>query len=264
MRTYPEDEYELKEVSAIRAELWQLDLLKLNPSYVHWGPHEDYMWNEKDGWDGRKLFKSWEEFGPWELDELNEVVHFYFEIERENKECVACEGSGLAPESKKISDAFYSHSCPPGMEPWNDKITQDEVEALVKHGRLRDFTHEFVAGEGWKEKNPPYMPTAAEVNELQNTRGKMLASHDAINRWILIETRCKRLGLPYHCTTCNGDGIVYTAEKSHTNLILWVLHPRKGCSRGVEVRIEQKDLPAVFLYLRNAAKRNEDRFSKII
>jgi hypothetical protein len=60
------------------------------------------------------------------------------------------------------------------------------------------------------------------------------------------------------------EGYVYTEDTAHVNLVLWLLHPRKGCSRGVEIqRIQQEDLPEVFEYLRKAADRNAERFSKI-
>ncbi len=61
-----------------------------------------------------------------------------------------------------------------------------------------------------------------------------------------------------------GSGYVHTAPAAHVSLTLWWLHPRKGCSRGIEItNIEQGDLPAVFAFLRQAAERNAERFSKI-
>jgi hypothetical protein len=47
---------------------------------------------------------------------------------------------------------------------WNRHLSQDDVDALVKEGRLHDFTSEFVQGEGWKLKDPPAHPTAEQVN----------------------------------------------------------------------------------------------------
>ena len=47
-------------------------------------------------------------------------------------------------------------------------------------------------------------------------------------------------------------------------LQLWVLHPRKGCSRGVRIKnVLQSDIPKVIEYLQEARKRNDDRFSKL-
>lgn len=295
MRHYPIDEYDKKDLAELNAEPWQVELLKKNPAYVCWGPHEDYMWKDGTGWDAAQTFASWKEFGPWKLDDYNEIVNFYFEIGRESKPCETCNGLGYHPDAQWISESFYNHSTPfrdrtldelqakavlagfgaacpkpatvghhyptvevlerygPAFiefceemrngEAWHNKITDDEFDVLKKENRCWDFK------------------TTAEVNIANNRSG--LDSHDAINRGILIEARCKRLGVPLHCETCKGNAYTFTAPKAHTNLVLWVLHPRKGCSRGVEIRIKQQDLPEVYKLLRMAAKRNAKRFSKI-
>jgi len=241
-----------EEAGKLNAEQWQLDLLKLNPSYVSWGPHEDYMWNEKEGWDGRVINDTWKDFGPWKLDEYNECVNFYFSVVRASEECPACGGNGYHKDAQHVVNSFYAHMNARG-EHWNDKITQDEVQALMDSGRLSGFT---------RGKPEGHVPTAAEVNAAQNSRGFM--GHDGINRWILTKARLTRLGLPVKCDQCGGDGSVFTAPAAHVTLTLWMLHPRKGCSRGVEVSlIEQSDLPAVFAFLREAAERNSKRFSAI-
>lgn len=87
---------------------------------------------------------------------------------------------------------------------WCDKITQEEVEELVKHNRLMDWTHtcNAVPGEGWKPKDPPYMPTAEEINAAQRAPGNFLRSHDGINRWILVEFRAKKYGVWGPCPHC--------------------------------------------------------------
>lgn len=116
--------------------------------------------------------------------------------------CNLCEGSGYNMPTKRIADDFYSFG--DKRRSWYDKITQDEVQALVDEGRLTDFTHTWKQGEGWKRRKDGYIPTAAEVNACQHQRGSR--SHDAINRWILIETRAKRYGVYGKCPVCNGDG----------------------------------------------------------
>lgn len=247
-------EYDVAESEAIKAEQWQLDLLALNPDYVYWGPHEDYMWKEKGGWDSRQIFASWDEFGPWNLDELNECVNFYFSVNRENKECEVCKGDGYHKNARYVVDGFYQHSSHDGLF-WHDKITQDEVQALVDAGRLRDFTHGKPEG---------YVPTAAEVNQAERHPRRGFIGHDGINRSIIIRTRLNRLGIPVECDNCDGNGYVYTSDKPHVSLTLWMLHPRKGCSRGVEVNnIKQEDLPKVYAWLNKARERNNERFSKL-
>lgn len=241
MRIHDEDE-----AKKLNAEQWQTDLLKLNPSYVHWGPHEDYMCKEGSGWDSRVIKNNWKDF-QWQLDDLNECVNFYFSVIRDAKECPTCGGNGYHADAQNIVHYFYN-----GIA-WRNKITQDEVQALIDANRLGDFT---------RGKPKGYIPTADEVNAAQNTKGYF--GHDAINRWILISARLKRLGIPEKCNECLGDGSVFTAPHAHVTLTLWMLHPRKGCSRGVEVSlIEQDDLPSVFAWLRLAAERNAERFSKL-
>lgn len=258
MRTAPEGKYDHEELARLNAEPWMVEQLALNPSYPHWGPHEDYMCKRGDGWESPLRRETWAEFDI-HLDELNEVVNFYFEINRDGCECDECEGSGYNAATDRIADAFYSHGDP--VKAWNDKITQDEVQALVNAGRLFDFTHTCNPGEGWVKRDPPVVPTADEVNAWQRGRG---LGHDAINRGILVEARAKRLGVWGYCPKCEGHGHVFTEPAAKLGLVLWLLHPRKGASRGVEVRsIQREQLPEVYAFLRAAAARNAERFGKI-
>jgi hypothetical protein len=227
---------------------WQLELVKLNPSYVYWGPYEDYM-IKKDGWDSAQFFSNWNAFGPWELNELNECVNFYFQIERKKEECPTCAGEGYNVLAKDIVNSFYSHQCEsvglPRRMAWHDKITDDEAEVLVQFNRA------------------PVGSTAESINAKQRTGG--FDSHDAINRHILIKQRIKReLGIEPYCPVCNGDGTVYVEDFTTVSLTLWILHPRKGCSRGVEIsNITQEDLGSVMEFLRTAAERNAERFQAV-
>lgn len=261
MMRYQDDD----EAKRLNAEPWQLALLKANPPYCAWGPHEDYMITKGEGWNSRIIVSTWAEFGPWNLDDLNECVNFYFYVNRASEECKNCGGNGYHPSAHGVTETFYEHQCEarevsPSLA-WHDKITQDEVQALVDEGRLREITHDFVAGEGWKAKTPAVIPTATKVNAMQRGRG---FGHDAINRMILIDARLKRLGLPKTCLSCDGHGDTFTEPAAHVSLVLWWLHPRKGCSRGIEVtRLERDDLPAVQTFLKDAAKRNAERFNGV-
>lgn len=91
MRYFDQDE-----AARLNAEPWQLELLKANPPYLGWGPHEDYMADTGESWSGRVIKPTWAEFGPWELDELNECVNFYFEVNRASEACKTCGGNGYA------------------------------------------------------------------------------------------------------------------------------------------------------------------------
>lgn len=278
MRTFPEDDSDRAELARLNVEPWMIEHLKLNPEYVHWGPGEDYMSTRGESWSNSQEICGWSSFGPWALDDMNECVHFYFELERPSEKCAACDSSGYNVETKVIADTFYDHgdysldftnwkivgSIANARKPggatgrrWHDKITQDEVDALVGAGRLRKWTED-----GWQS-----VPrTAAEVNAA-NTEGAKHnheLDHDGINRGILIETRAKRLGVWGMCPSCEGHGTVFTVPCGHLNVVLWILHPRKGCSRGVRVqKLSKDDAAAARGWLSRAADRNAQRFKGV-
>lgn len=119
------------------------------------------------------------------------------------QECKACEGSGLNPETKRISDDFYDFART-GRR-WCDAITQDEVDALIAKERLWDFWRR-VGANGWEDIDPRPVVTAEMVNA--SARGGHHV-HDGINRWVLIETRARRLGVYGHCHYCEGEGAIW-------------------------------------------------------
>lgn len=167
MRSFSGSDDDRQRVAKMKAKPWMVRLLSLNPSYVHWGPHEDYMWKTDDGWEGRVFVESWSEF-DWKLDDINECVHFYFQLHCDSKDCAACERGGY------------------------------------------------------------------------------------------------RRGTEDLCQKCDGEGSVFTSP-ARVQLILWMLHPRKGAARGVEIqRVERADLPAVMRWLAEAARRNAERFAKVV
>lgn len=121
--------------------------------------------------------------------------------------CSACDGSGLNPETKKISDDWYDFN-QTGTR-WCDKITQDEVDALIEAGRLYDFTHTFTPGKGWEPKEPQPIVTAEMVNKWSR-KG---LGHDSINHWVCTKARAKRLGVFGHCKVCGGEGEIWFNER---------------------------------------------------
>lgn len=96
---------------------------------------------------------------------------------------------------------------------WCHHLSDDDVAALVAEGRLVDFTHTWTKEKGWKPKDPPYMPTAQEVNvwSLQPM------GHDSINRWICVRAACKRQGIEVSCSHCDGEGEAWPS-KEHKRL----------------------------------------------
>lgn len=96
-------------------------------------------------------------------------------------------------EAQRLADLWN------GM--WSHHLAQDDVDALVAAGRLKDFTHAWTREAGWQPKDPAVRPTAAEVNEW-SLRG---LGHDAINAYACVKARCEREGIEDSCATCGGD-----------------------------------------------------------
>lgn len=139
---------------------------------------------------------------------------------------------------------------------WNKRITADEARALHDSGRLRhlECCRSLAEAGVWQEL----------ADHRNSADDNALHMNDATNRMILVEARLKRLGMPLYCDACDG-GSVYTEDHAHVSLTLWIIHPRKGASRGVEVaRIEREDLPGVMAFLRKAAERNAERFARVV
>lgn len=137
------------------------------------------------------------------------------------------------------------------QEFWGNDITMDEFEALCSVQDCRI-----------KEKPTP------ELLKIVNATSHSVNSgyyHNLDHRHILASQRCKRLGLPFDCPECGGKGRIYTESAAQVTLVLWVIHPRKGASRGVEIKnIQKGDLPGIFDILNEAACRNYQRFRKVL
>lgn len=134
-------------------------------------------------------------------------------------------------------------------EQWHHHLNQADVDALVAGERL------------WALKRAGTAPTPDSVNAWSLTG----MGHDSINASICLRARCAREGVPVSCSICGGSGYQYTAPAAHLNLVVWMLHPRKGCSRGIRIKnLSRDDAAAARAWLREAAVRNAERFAKVV
>jgi hypothetical protein len=157
-------------------------------------------------------------------------------------ECGTCSGEGVNAPTRVLAASWYDHDGfgsrwtyqygtgrdgkPAERAPWkivgdcrswSHDLTQEDVDALVEAGRLMDFTHTWRAGEGWKKKDPPYRPSAAEVNEW-SYHGM---GHDSINKHVCVEARAKRMGLYGQCEACGGDGEIWPSPEVRAASEAW-------------------------------------------
>lgn len=93
---------------------------------------------------------------------------------------------------------------------WCYHLDQADVKALVEAGRLMDLTHTWTDGNGWTPKDPPFIPTAKQVNEWAISS----MGHDALNQWICVRSKCARLGSPVECLICGGSGTIWSSSEA--------------------------------------------------
>lgn len=115
--------------------------------------------------------------------------------------CPSCDGTGYNPETRIIEETFYSFN--DSSKAWKNKLSQDEVNLLWEKGRLRHY---------------PECPSARQVN-LDNTSPytSFMHTHDAINRWMLVEYRAKNAGVwgnEGHCVNCEGEGELWPSQEA--------------------------------------------------
>jgi hypothetical protein len=134
--------------------------------------------------------------------------------------------TAIAREAKRLYEwCFQGH--------WNHHLIQADVDALVEHGRLWDFTRyprdagqAFVVAvrkayhdtNSWLPEGNGHHPTAAEVNEW-SLQGM---GHDGINQAVCSRARCKREGVPYECARCSGSGHIWPTPQIKQKYDDWV------------------------------------------
>lgn len=96
---------------------------------------------------------------------------------------------------------------------WEHHLIQADVDALIKAGRLWNFTHRHGNGPGWQPIEPAPVVTAEEVNAWSLSG----MGHDGTNQSVCVRARCEREGHPVTCAECDGDGDCWPS-KAHKAL----------------------------------------------
>lgn len=112
-----------------------------------------------------------------------------------SEDCPECQGNGWHPRVGVLELNFYEGwrgSRRVEEEGWRYQLTDDEVEALARAGRL------------WGKSAS--MTKAKDVNKLRGTMNRM-GIDDAVGRHVLVKARAKRYGIWGPCPTCDGTGL---------------------------------------------------------
>lgn len=135
------------------------------------------------------------------------------------------------------------------------QLSQLDVDALVEAGRLHDFTHDFVQGEGWIPKVPAVHPTAEQVNAWSMSG----IGHDSCNQWVCVKARCQREGVPETCGVCKGSGEKWTSRFAKRQSEAWqpVDPPSGDCYQIWETVSEGSPISPVFATPEELARHME-------
>ena len=130
-------------------------------------------------------------------------------------------GSGewtVIREARRLAQLFNE-----GM---SHHLNDQDVAALVQEDRLRDFTHIRNNETGrYEKREPPVIPTARQVN-LWSIGG---LGHDSCNQWIVMKAECNRMGVPYSCEACSGEGSLWPSPEAQRVYEDWEReHPPEG------------------------------------
>lgn len=134
----------------------------------------------------------------------------------------------LAREAERLYQLWCNDWCHP--------LIQADVDALLAHDRLWDFTRvpitdeqrevvraKVAAGENsWLPYDNGYHPTAAEVNAWSIGAGwALVGGHDGVNQNICVRARCEREGVPLMCERCDGVGKIWPSPESKRRYEEW-------------------------------------------
>ena len=206
------------------------------PFYNGWGNGCNYMRKNNAQWNSDVELDSIDDM--WELDELNEVVNFYFMAERKVKECPLCNGCGLSQKSIIERDNLHYDK---------HNLTEEDLDALIKVGWFKSYC-----------KNPE------SVSELLMNPEFLYFNIDALRMHTILKNRAKLGKYDYLCSECKGEGELSLESEYHLALQLWHIYPRKSASCGVLIHnIKESDLPKVFSLLNTARERFNQKLNRI-
>ena len=131
--------------------------------------------------------------------------------------CETCGGSCYNPWTRLLRDAWYGVGNPLLM--WQYDLTQHEVDALVTRGRLKEFTHIFSSGEGWRAITPRPVVTAEQINAWSRSRGAW--AFDAVDVSVCVRARAERWGVYGLCDQCAGEGHFWRSPKDKQAAEAW-------------------------------------------
>lgn len=161
------------------------------------------------------------------------------------EKCGHCEGTGEAPDTKRLSEQWYGYAFFHPSETGSELLTPDTPavrafaernvnyspefygrgESAIRQEALRlcsmwnkqwvhhldtdDVAALLEAGRLWDfTRNGIEKPTPQQVNEWSI----LSVGHDSLNQWICVKAKAKRLGYQIECDHCHGEGRIWESN----------------------------------------------------
>lgn len=255
MRSYPDDDDDREELKRLNAESWMVEHLKLNPDYTCWGPGEDYMSTKGESWSSNQDVDSWQAFGPWGLDDLNECVNFYFEITRDSEKAAQAAGERRRVFVNSISDFMEIHRDATvnaelehlRVDFWDLVLSCSWLDFLILTKRIENAERVLAWGDYGAFAAPfrnVWIGVTAEDDEHARKRIPVLRSVDAAVRFVSYEPALGRIDWTPHLV---GDGrpdlVIFGDEsgrKRRPAELDWARETRDACAAaGVTFHFKQ-------------------------
>lgn len=171
--------------------------------------YSPYAKNLQDMWYGKVPFDP-ESTGSKPFGANHPAI-----LELAERNVKACKEKGYFIGNIEQEAARLSQTCFDNQ--WSCHLSQEDVDALIKEGRLYEITHTWEQGKGWKPKNPAPVVTAEMVNEL-SVSGRI---HDSTNSYICIKAKCEKNGQERLCSECHGEGIIWPCTEDEVRYEEW-------------------------------------------
>ncbi|MGT2469283.1 hypothetical protein [Paraburkholderia terrae] len=158
------------------------------PACVDYPGFSPAMRRLRNEWTGAVAFRP-EDYGsrPYRTDD--EVI----------QEAVRRQSAAYT-EAFSSEGKFAAQLCDDLNSQWRYHLGEEDVRLLAENGCLLDFTHEWTSMAGPEPKEPPYIPTAREVNDA-SVLGRCFTDGAQLT---LFAGKCEMLGLALKCSECEG------------------------------------------------------------
>lgn len=176
-----------------------------------------------DLWYGKIPFKPSDRDSVPYTEESEPVWAFAKRNVEHSPEYYGVGEEAIRKEAKRLASVFNSQ--------WSYHLNQFDIDVLIENDALKEFTHDYVRGEGWvpKDVQPEITPQSVNdwfINDRFNASSKYF--------YYIGIAECKRLGQSHHCDACDGQGEIWDSPENKELAKSWE-HPPVPTGDGYQM-----------------------------